>query len=85
MSLSYLFNLVSKAGTTQCSPVQADADVRWSMQLAVGSLRKVLVQNERMNEMGDAVICAWCDFQGNFSEKVLTCFMLLLGCASAYA
>lgn len=83
MSLSYLFNLVSKAGTTQCSPVQAD--VGWSMQLAVGSLRKVLVQNERMNEMGDAVICAWCDFQGNFSEKVLTCFMLLLGCASAYA
>lgn len=54
------------------------------MQLAVGSLRKVLVQNERMNEMGDAVICAWCDFQGNFSEKVLICFMLLLGCASAY-
>lgn len=55
------------------------------MRLAVGSLRKVLVQNERMNEMGDGVICAWCDFQGNFSEKVLTCFMLLLGCASAYA
>lgn len=49
------------------------------MQQAVGSLRKVLVQNERMNEMGD-VICAWCHFLGNFSEKVLICFMLLLGC-----